>query len=112
MKFSGYTVLIYGLFVLTGGLIGFLKANSLPSLIMGASFGIGLMVSGRAILRNSLFSVYIAIGLAFILTVFFGYRFLNSSIFMPSGLMVLLSFMTLIALFVGNLKKKLFSKTS
>lgn len=106
MKTTGYIVLVYGILVIIGGLIGFAKANSVPSLVMGTSFGIVLAICGWAITKDSTVSIYVAGLFALLLTCFFAYRFLNSYIFMPAGLMTLLSIAALITLFLEGMKKQ------
>lgn len=106
MKMTGYIVLVYGLLVIIGGVIGFAKANSVPSLVMGASFGIVLAICGWAILKGSTISIYVAALFALLLTCFFAYRYLSSYIFMPAGLMTILSIAALITLFLEGIKKQ------
>ncbi|KAG0141935.1 hypothetical protein CROQUDRAFT_51013 [Cronartium quercuum f. sp. fusiforme G11] len=81
---TDYLGITYALFVAGGGLIGYLKASSVPSLIAGGTSGalIGLgtyraQVHGKP---DLVFAVSLA------LTLFMGRRFLNSGKMMPAGL--------------------------
>jgi len=85
---------IYIVFLVAGGLVGFLKAGSKMSIITSLVFGILLALSALGIL--SLAVAMILIGL---LAVFFGVRFAKGKKFMPAGLMTVLSAVALLALF-------------
>lgn len=82
---------IYALLILTGGMIGYLKANSLMSLIMGGSFAVLLLLSAISMIKNQVLGYFSAIILTSALTVFFGYRFFTSWKMMPAGMMLILS---------------------
>lgn len=84
-------VYIYGVLVAVGGVIGYLKAKSLPSLIMGLLFGIGLLGASYALQKNYNAAFCAILGLSGFLTLFFGYRYWLTKGFMPGGLMAILS---------------------
>ena len=46
MQTTAMIVMVYGVLVLVGGVMGFVKAHSKPSLIAGLVFGGALQVSG------------------------------------------------------------------
>lgn len=86
------TLGIYGLLLAVGGVIGYVKAGSRPSLIAGllsavAAFGaLGLSV-GRSQLGPPLGLV-----LAIVLFILFGYRYAaKTRKFMPSGMLAVVS---------------------
>ncbi len=84
---SGY----FGVVIASGGVIGFLKASSAPSLVMGLSFGLLFVFSGlfsrKLPKQTSLLNLYASIAIAS----FFIFRYSISWKFMPSGLMSCLS---------------------
>ncbi len=95
-----YIVLaIYGALVLVGGVIGFKKAGSLPSLLMGAISGLLLLVTSYGLHQGQSWAHTAAFALPLVLTLFFLYRFSLSYAFMPAGLMVLLGIATLLFLY-------------
>lgn len=98
MKLKATATLIYSLFVITGGLMGYIKANSLPSLVMGSIFGLLLLFCAIAIFRESVLGHFSAIGIGFILLAFFTYRFFQTYALMPAGLMIVLSVGLLVVL--------------
>ena len=82
---------IYIVLLLLGGLMGFLKAKSKPSLIMSALFAAALSLCAMGIV----FQPYMADILLIFLLVFFAVRVTKSKKFMPSGLMTILTAVTL-----------------
>lgn len=100
MKLKAVVTLIYSLLVIVGGLMGYVKANSLPSLIMGSVFGLLLLLCAIAIFRESVLGHFSAIGISIILLSFFTYRFFQTYSLMPAGLMIMVSVMLLIVLFL------------
>jgi uncharacterized membrane protein (UPF0136 family) len=44
MRLPGIVILVYSLFVLGGGIIGYATAGSVASVIAGSTFGLGLRV--------------------------------------------------------------------
>ncbi len=101
---AGYAILIYGVLVLLGGVLGYAKAQSKPSLISGVVFGVLLLVSGWLMLEARAWGWYLAIVLAGFLTAFFVVRFKNTRKFMPAGLMVVLSVAAIAVLLLNPLR--------
>lgn len=106
MKKSAIFVVVYAILVFIGGLMGFLKANSLPSLIMSGSFAFLLLDCAYFIWRGYNKALIIAIGLQLLLLVFFCYRFYLSFKFMPAGMMIALTCLCIGALIYQKACKK------
>lgn len=88
-------LLIYALLLEAGGLMGLIKAGSKASIVASTIIA--------AILFLFVFKVLpIAYAWAFVLflVLFFGMRFARSRKFMPNGMMLILSIVTLILIFV------------
>ncbi|KAG0615328.1 hypothetical protein M758_5G032200 [Ceratodon purpureus] len=87
----------YGLLVVLGGLIGFLKKGSADSLMGGVGSGALLLLAGyvshQAYLRGakSWPALFLETGVAVALTWVMGQRFMATSKFMPAGLVAALS---------------------
>lgn len=91
MNFKTLATGIYGLLVGIGGVIGYIKAGSLPSLIMGGSSAFIILGCAFAMYRQSVLAHFSAVFIASMLTCFFAYRFFASYAFMPSGMMLVMS---------------------
>lgn len=98
MKITATIVAIYALILLIGGLIGYMKADSIPSLVSGLVFSVVLFLCAYAISKGKLVAQYIALGVTFVLDGFFTHRFAKTLHFIPSGLMSLLSLAVIIVI--------------
>lgn len=81
----------YGILVLVGGVAGYLKARSKPSLMMGGLFGAAILLVGIGGLAGWERWPLPALALAVFLLVFFGRRYLRKRNFMPMGMLAVLS---------------------
>ena len=95
MKKQAIATIVYGLIILLGGVIGYAKAHSYPSLIAGVFFASALLTCGGSMLKTKPWGYYGAIVLSLVLVGFFGYRFGLSGKLFPAGAMTLLSLITL-----------------
>ncbi|KAI9558086.1 hypothetical protein GHT06_014839 [Daphnia sinensis] len=80
----------YAALVATGGIIGYVKAGSIPSLGMGLLFG-SLIGLGAYQTSNNPNNYYTALGTSIALGGFMGKRFLDSGKMMPAGLIAAVS---------------------
>ena len=95
----------FGLFSIIGGLIGFLKAGSKASLIAGGTAGVLLLLATWAYSHGMVVGFFGLILISLSLGVHFGRKFIQSRQWMPAGIMLSLSVMTLVALIVEQLVK-------
>jgi len=95
MVTASIIVYVYAVLVMVGGTIGFLKAKSLPSLIMGEIGGLALIAAGYALGSGLNWGLPLAIILSAFLLVFFSIRYFRTRAFMPGGLMAILSLLAL-----------------
>lgn len=102
MKTSSMIILAYGALIMLGGIIGFTVAHSLMSIIMAAIFALLLWGSAFSLYKGKVFGHYTALILASILTLFFSYRYYQTLSFMPSGMMILTSFIVVITLLIRS----------
>jgi uncharacterized membrane protein (UPF0136 family) len=97
---QSYLVLaIYGALVFVGGLMGYKKAGSMPSLIMGGISGLLLLATSYALYQGHAWAQTVAFAIPLLLTLFFLYRFSLSYAFMPAGLMIVLGIVTLLLIY-------------
>lgn len=105
MQISTWIVGIFGLFSLAGGIIGYVKAQSMASLIAGSISGILLLACAFGMKQGIRGASYGALLVAVLL----GGRFLGTWLqhhkFMPDLVMVVLSAATLISVTATLFKK-------
>ncbi|XP_023126822.1 transmembrane protein 14C-like [Amphiprion ocellaris] len=97
--------LSYAVLVSAGGVLGFLKAGSLTSLLAGLLFGLLAAVGSYQTSQNPR-NVWLSLVTAGTLAAVMGLRFLNSWKFMPAGLMTLASALMLVKIITGMLKTR------
>ena len=90
------TLGIYAALLAVGGIVGFVKAGSRPSLIAGLVSAAAALVSlWFAVLRSPL-GFPLGMALSIVLFIFFGYRYaLRNRLFMPNGMMAVVSLIVL-----------------
>lgn len=91
MKLSGWTLLIYAILILAGGIVGYVKAQSSASLIMGTLFAAVIALCSYMTFAKSRAGAFLALAASGVLAAFFGFRFYSSLKFMPAGLMCIMS---------------------
>ncbi|MBS0604126.1 MAG: TMEM14 family protein [Verrucomicrobia bacterium] len=96
MKVTATIVFVYGLLIVLGGIMGFVKGGSHASLISGGSFGIALLISAYFISKGKIAAQYLALVLTFMLDGIFTYRFAKTLHFIPAGFLSLASLAVLI----------------
>lgn len=79
---------LYALLLFIGGAIGYFKANSNPSLIMGTASA--LIFAFLALQKGRLID-YATLALTALMSVFFGYRLYSTGNFFPAGIMTIAS---------------------
>jgi uncharacterized membrane protein (UPF0136 family) len=95
MMLAALTSVIYGSFVLAGGIVGYRKAGSRASLLAGLVSEALLLLAAMLIFSGNPLGLKLAMSVAAMLLVFFAMRWLKGRKFMPAGLMVLSSAVTL-----------------
>ncbi|RZM76581.1 TMEM14 family protein [Leptolyngbya iicbica] len=90
---------IYAVLSMVGGVIGYQKAGSKPSLISGVITGVLLLIAGVGLLQAAVWGSWLAIAVSLLLVITFIIRLIKTRKFMPAGLMVIVGVATLIALF-------------
>ncbi len=103
MRLNGVLFVLLGVLLSLGGFFGFYLKNSLPSLLMGAFFGILLIISGIKTWKFSPRFETFGMVLSIFLDLFFGFRLLKTGKIFPAGLFVVIISLILIAVSV-NLK--------
>ena len=97
---TAWVVLVYGILVAVGGVMGYVKKGSTPSLIAGGISGLALVASAVAMMRGA-YTVgwWISLIVALLLLGRFGKVALTSGFkMMPGGLVIILSVITIVVL--------------
>jgi len=95
------TLGIYALLLAVGGLIGYFRAGSRPSLIAGMLSALAALAALGLSARNNLLGVPLGMTLSIALFVLFGYRYaVKTRKFMPSGLLAVASLIVLLVMFL------------
>ena len=97
--------LIFGGLTIVGGIIGYVKAGSLPSIIAGAITGVLLLVAGWIIPNHRTAGLVIALAVSVLLAAQFVPKLLRTGKMMPAGLISVLSVIGIVVAIVAWLKK-------
>ncbi|HEY9796893.1 MAG TPA: TMEM14 family protein [Leptolyngbyaceae cyanobacterium] len=102
-QIATWSILIYALVVLLGGVMGYLKAKSQVSLLAGVGSGVALLVAWFVCRQIPLAGLGIATLIGLILFVVFVMRFSRTRAFMPAGLMMVFSLVATVVFLLGLL---------
>jgi uncharacterized membrane protein (UPF0136 family) len=102
-QIATWSILIYALVVLLGGVMGYLKAKSQVSLLAGVGSGVALLVAWFVCRQIPLAGLGIATLIGLILFVVFVMRFSRTRAFMPAGLMMVFSLAATVVFLLGFL---------
>jgi len=102
-KTTCWIVLLYGVLLTVLGYLGYHNAGSKPSLILGAGFGILIILSSLLLFAKNRIGTYSSISITLLLTAVFAVRYTVSAKTIPALLAVLSAGM-LIFLLLQNVK--------
>lgn len=91
--------LIYGILAMVGGIVGYLKARSKPSLISGIVSGLLLIIGALRAAQGITSGLWVVKIVTLVLVIVFIIRLVKTKKFMPAGLMVIGGVATLIGVF-------------
>ena len=95
------TLGIYGVLLAVGGLIGYFKAGSRPSLIAGLLSAVAAFAALGLSVGRSQLGPPLGLLLGIVLFVLFGYRYaIKTGKFMPSGLLAVVSLVVMVVMFL------------
>ncbi len=95
------TLGIYAVLLAVGGVIGYVKAGSRPSLIAGLTSAVFAALALGLSIRSNRWGVPLGLILSISLFVLFGYRYAaKTRKFMPSGLLAVASLVVLAVMFL------------
>src|SRR5438105_3028101 len=97
--------LIFGALTIAGGIVGYVKAGSLPSIIAGAITGVLLLISGSLLPEHRAAGLATGLVISLLLAAQFIPKFLRTGKAMPAGMMSILSVIGIIMAIVAWVKK-------
>jgi uncharacterized membrane protein (UPF0136 family) len=97
---TAWLVLVYGILVAAGGVMGYVKAGSMASLVAGGIAGLALAGSSVLMMRGSYQTGWwISLIVALALLARFGSAAMSAGFkFMPGGMVIILSAIVIVAL--------------
>ena len=101
MNTASLIILFYAVLVIAGGVFGFLKAGSRPSLLGGLGGGLALLAAAWGLGHYQSWGLPAALALTLALMVFFAARYIRTRAVMPGGLMAILSLFALIGVWLA-----------
>ena len=97
--------LIFGILTIAGGVVGFLKAGSVPSLVAGAISGILILVGAWLLPERPAPGLILELVVALLLLGQFLPKFLRTGKAMPAGMMSILSAIAVVMAIVAWVRK-------
>jgi uncharacterized membrane protein (UPF0136 family) len=97
--------LIFGALTIIGGVIGYVKAGSLPSIIAGSITGLLLLVAGALLPEHRAIGLATGFVISLLLAAQFIPKFIRTGKAMPAGMMSILSVIGIVVALVAWIKK-------
>ena len=97
--------IIFGILTIAGGVVGYVKAGSLPSIIAGSVTGVLLLVAAFLLPEHRAAGLATAFIISLLLAGQFIPKFLRTGRVMPAGMMSILSVIAIIVALVAWIKK-------
>jgi uncharacterized membrane protein (UPF0136 family) len=97
--------IIFGALTIVGGVIGYVKAGSVPSIVAGVITGVLLLAAGFLLPEHRVAGLAIAFITSLLLAGQFIPKFVRTGKAMPAGMMSILSAIGLVMAIVAWLKK-------
>ena len=96
---------VFGALTIVGGIVGYLKAGSVASIIAGSIAGVLLLVAAFLLPEHRTIGLATALIVSLLLAAQFVPKFLQTGRVMPAGMMSILSAIGIIAVIVAWVKK-------
>jgi uncharacterized membrane protein (UPF0136 family) len=97
--------IVFGALTIIGGVIGYVKAGSLPSIIAGSIAGILLLLAALLLPNHLMAGLAIGLIVSVLLAGQFVPKFIQTGKAMPAGMMSILSVIGIVAAVVAWVKK-------
>ena len=97
--------IVFGLLTIAGGVVGYVKAGSVASIIAGSITGVLLLVAAFLLPEHRAVGLATALIISLLLAAQFIPKFLRTGTVMPAGTMSILSVIGIIAAIIAWIKK-------
>ena len=105
MEVTKIYFILFGVLTIAGGIVGYVKAGSVASIIAGSITGVLLLVAAFLLMEHRGVGMATALVISLLLAVQFVPKFLQTGRVMPAGMMSILSVIGVIAAIVAWIKK-------
>ena len=105
MEVTKIYFILFGVLTIAGGIVGYVKAGSVVSIIAGSITGVLLLVAAFLLPEHRGVGLATALVISLLLAVQFVPKFLQTGRVMPAGMMSILSVIGVIAAIVAWIKK-------
>ena len=105
MEAARIYIIVFGALTIVGGIVGYLKAGSVASIIAGSITGVLLLVAAFLLPEHRTIGLATALIVSLLLAAQFVPKFLGTGRVMPAGMMSILSAIGIIAVIVAWVKK-------
>jgi len=97
--------IIFGLLTTAGGIVGYVRAGSVASIIAGSITGVLLLVAAFIMPEHRVAGLATALIVSLLLAAYFVRKYLSTGALMPAGMMSVLSIIGIIAAIVAWVKR-------
>ena len=105
MEVTKVYFILFGVLTIAGGIVGYVKAGSVASIIAGSITGVLLLVAAFLLPEHRGAGLATALVISLLLAVQFVPKFLQTGRAMPAGMMAILSVIGVVAAIVAWIKK-------
>ena len=97
--------IVFGVLTIAGGVVGYVKADSMASIVAGSITGVLLLVAAFLLPEHRAIGLATAFIISLLLAAQFAPKFLRTGRVMPAGMMSILSVIGVVAAIVAWVKK-------
>src|SRR5438046_4890036 len=97
--------IVFGILTIAGGIVGYVKAGSVASIVAGSITGLLLLIAAFLLPEHRAIGLATAFIISLLLVAQFAPKFIRTGRIMPAGMMSILSLIGLVAAIVAWVKK-------
>ena len=105
MEAAKFYFIVFGILTIAGGIVGYVKAGSVASIIAGSITGVLLLVAAFLLPEHRAIGLATAFIISLLLVAQFAPKFIRTGRIMPAGMMSILSVLGIVATVVSWLRK-------